>query len=242
MKLSRVLNVGFTLIELLIVVAIIAILAAIAVPNFLEAQTRAKVSRARTDMRSIATGLEAYAVDNNKYPPVLGNAGPLVSQTENYRNKASGYTNVRTAGWRTTPQQLTTPVAYLSSIIPDVFKNGTTARVQAPYNDPDSGKPYTNGDPFDAGFIYQNIKQLVDAYNTPGSTTAIYNASDIAAYGQWRLMSIGPDKTYNALGSDNTADFLGWLYDSTNGTVSAGMLVRTQRDTQNTDSARRAGT
>src|SRR5215211_3402823 len=59
---------AFTLIELLIVVAIIAILAAIAVPNFLEAQTRAKVSRVKNDQRSLATGLEAYYVDNNSYP------------------------------------------------------------------------------------------------------------------------------------------------------------------------------
>ena len=59
---------GFTLIELLIVVAIIAILAAIAVPNFLEAQVRSKVSRVRADMRSIATALEIYCVDNNVYP------------------------------------------------------------------------------------------------------------------------------------------------------------------------------
>ena len=48
---------AFTLIELLIVVAIIAILAAIAVPNFLEAQTRAKVSRNKADMRSCTTAL-----------------------------------------------------------------------------------------------------------------------------------------------------------------------------------------
>ncbi len=50
---------AFTLIELLIVVAIIAILAAIAVPNFLEAQMRAKISRAQADMRTLHTGLAA---------------------------------------------------------------------------------------------------------------------------------------------------------------------------------------
>ncbi|MEI8166588.1 MAG: prepilin-type N-terminal cleavage/methylation domain-containing protein, partial [Chloroflexales bacterium] len=59
---------GFTLIELLIVVAIIAILAAIAVPNFLEAQTRAKVSRVKGDMRSLVTALEAYRLDQDRDP------------------------------------------------------------------------------------------------------------------------------------------------------------------------------
>ncbi|MDK2972666.1 MAG: hypothetical protein PWP23_2421 [Candidatus Sumerlaeota bacterium] len=57
---------AFTLIELLIVVATIAILAAIAVPNFLEAQVRSKVSRTEADMRSIKTGIESCAVDYNK--------------------------------------------------------------------------------------------------------------------------------------------------------------------------------
>jgi prepilin-type N-terminal cleavage/methylation domain-containing protein len=59
---------AFTLIELLIVVAIIAILAAIAIPNFLEAQTRSKVARTKADMRSLKLSLEAYRVDNNTYP------------------------------------------------------------------------------------------------------------------------------------------------------------------------------
>ncbi len=65
---------AFTLIELLIVVAIIAILAAIAIPNFLEAQVRSKVSRAKTDIRSLANALEAYHADWNAYPPAMGNA------------------------------------------------------------------------------------------------------------------------------------------------------------------------
>jgi general secretion pathway protein G len=59
---------GFTLIELLIVVAIIGIIAAIAIPNLLNAIDRGKQKRTMADMRSIGTAIESYAVDNNVYP------------------------------------------------------------------------------------------------------------------------------------------------------------------------------
>ena len=92
---------AFTLIELLIVVAIIAILAAIAVPNFLEAQTRSKVARVKADFRSIGTALEAYRVDANTYPDPRWVGG--------------------TTSFFTGLVWLTTPVAYITSIPRDPF-------------------------------------------------------------------------------------------------------------------------
>ena len=59
---------GFTLIELLIVVAIIGIIAAIAIPNLLNAIDRGKQKRTMADVRAIATAVEAFAVDHNAYP------------------------------------------------------------------------------------------------------------------------------------------------------------------------------
>jgi len=76
----RALSRGFTLIELLIVVAIIGILAAIAIPNFLNAQTRAKVSRTESEFHALATGLEAYRVDNSGYPSQGTSGGTSVDR------------------------------------------------------------------------------------------------------------------------------------------------------------------
>jgi len=59
---------GFTLIELLIVVAIIGIIAAIAIPNLLNAIDRGKQKRTMADMRSIGTAIESYSVDFSHYP------------------------------------------------------------------------------------------------------------------------------------------------------------------------------
>ena len=69
---------GFTLIELLIVVAIIGIIAAIAIPNLLNAIHRGRQKRSMADMRTIATAIGTYATDMNYYPRAMDNLAEFV--------------------------------------------------------------------------------------------------------------------------------------------------------------------
>jgi type II secretion system protein G len=69
LKLNRKPDEGFTLVELLIVVAIIGIIAAIAIPNLLSAIQRGKQKRTMGDIKTTGTALESFNTDANNYPP-----------------------------------------------------------------------------------------------------------------------------------------------------------------------------
>jgi len=90
---------AFTLIELLIVVAIIGILAAIAVPNFINAQIRAKMARVESEEYAIAAAMDSYFADHGSYPPKPAHSA----------NNSLGFI------------YLTTPVPYIPGILSDPF-------------------------------------------------------------------------------------------------------------------------
>ena len=192
---------AFTLIELLIVVAIISILASIAVPNFVEAQTRARVARIYADMRTLVLGLESYMIDCNTYPvryadgmvlPALGNQAAQMGC-------------------------ITSPIAYLSSLPPDIFAKG--------YQFPNNAIDYWDS---------RQVRQfVVTRWGRP-----LYNwAEEVPDLG-WLLVSTGPDGVIGAptrhyLDYPDQGEGHGTLfniYDPTNGTITFGNIFRFQGD------------
>jgi len=190
-------NAAFTLIELLIVVAIIAILAAIAVPNFLEAQVRAKVSRCKADMRSTVTAIESYAVDNNTYP-LYG----VVLPSDAIQMPAMGVS----AKHEFAHPHMTTPIAYITSQFEDPF----ATKLIGP-------------EPVIRWYNYMNMPYH---FSFPGHPLPQSERDKLLDQtGLWRLIACGPD---GDRGYD--AKFTNTIYDPTNGTVSDGDIVRTQKN------------
>ncbi|HOE97471.1 MAG TPA: prepilin-type N-terminal cleavage/methylation domain-containing protein [Candidatus Sumerlaeota bacterium] len=191
---------AFTLIELLIVVAIIAILAAIAVPNFLEAQTRAKVARVRTDFRIITVANESYYVDNNKY------AQTAIFQGETAAKSGNSIQNSLRACTNAGPTELTTPIAYLTKYPWDIFT------IISPWSSSQVVNRETMGR-HDYPYYYLNVESYVAQYGAsdPGQYWVIEHRKGAKYY----LQSWGP------LGQ-------GWTfpYDPTNGTISPGTIGR----------------
>ncbi len=178
---------AFTLIELLIVVAIIGILAAIAVPNFLNARVRAGIARVKGDFKAIDTALQMYKMDHNVYPPDRG--GPNVGDGDD-----ASYSH------------LTTPVAYLSSI--DLCMDFFTSK----------------GGRLESG--QRGIRNFYDYGMVPYITESGVG---------YVVVSFAPDRILNMpwatsamdAMADSDGDRLTFVYESTNGLVSSGDIIRT---------------
>jgi prepilin-type N-terminal cleavage/methylation domain-containing protein len=196
---------GFTILELLIVLMMIAILAAIAVPNFLEAQVRSKIARSRIDQASVAHALQCYYADNQQYLPIRADIIERLNTTPppqgpaqyDYRPDAPSEELLTFYSNLDDPLlALSTPVAYLTNaFVGDAYA--------APPNWQEPG--------FRSGFGYLNFTEL----DGPASLR--------------RFALISPGPTYNVQDFTPLATFATdphhWPeYDPTNGTVSFGKL------------------
>ena len=173
---------GFTLIELLIVVAIIGILAAIAVPNFMNARVRAQISRVVSDERAVVEAYQLYNLDQGKWPPHIDTS-------------------------RAQHHYVTTPIAYLSTSVIDIFAASALAKTdttwvnsQGQYHCEPAAFWHTNSW---AGAVNNNPQY----FKTENRNAAYF------------VMSYGPDQKFDQYKPEAQ------LYNASNGTTSDGDIL-----------------
>ncbi|MFH1744003.1 MAG: prepilin-type N-terminal cleavage/methylation domain-containing protein [bacterium] len=193
---------AFTLIELLIVVAIIGILAAIAVPNFLNAQVRAKVVATESNMKTVITANEIHRLDYGTYSPFAD------SSTVSFKGSIGGFVH------------LTTPTPYLSShqAVIDPF----AARFESGLFDSD--REYDKTLDYNASLGHRALRDD-EIFQTQGGEYY----SNLAA-NSFMLEGVGPDKLDSIFMSScftTGCQFTIFaIYDPSNGLHSNGDIVR----------------
>lgn len=211
---------GFTVIELLIVIAIISVIAAIAVPNLMSANIRAKVSGAKADMGCIAIALEDYKVDYGEYPkdprvsrPSTNYAPDVIAEPNQEFNggndTGSSGNDAIGLGYLVYPEAGLEP-RYLKRIAGDPFNN--------------NGEEDWDGSSGDHNHHYLYYTGRWDS----GSGTSVDCTSSDDPPQYWALVSWGPDKDKDITSYVNAKNAVNNgtnLYNPDNGITSSGDIV-----------------
>jgi prepilin-type N-terminal cleavage/methylation domain-containing protein len=197
---------AFTLIELLIVVAILAVLAAIAVPNLMEAQTSSKTSNVVAGMRAVRTAIESYMVDWGEYPPNRTDHDQVMHMDGMMRMAF-------------VPTTLTSPIAYIEVIPLDVFK---------PKIMHDHVHSYMYLSPLNVSEMarqdYRARVEERDVATTPVPRYALFSAGPDQKYGAMMMLTgMETPPQYMMMYPPSRSPV---QYDPTNGTLSTGDIVR----------------
>ncbi|MFB3895506.1 MAG: type II secretion system protein [bacterium] len=193
---------GFMLIELLLVIGMIAILIAIAIPNFITAQTRTRVARQKARMAASIPAIAAYRVDNTAYPPCrIGTMGQYLYEF---------------------PIEVTTPIAYMRSRPLDYFETYQSQRDSMPVRYTKPGWGYNNG--FLIFNIYADYPKNFDNPDPSAAGTIRISCDTLApiSYGVWGEV---PNTLNWNTAVDKQPFFKTSWYDPTNGIMSRGFLV-----------------
>jgi len=210
---------GFTLIELLIVIAIILILISIALPNFLEAQLRAKITSTKGCLQAYRTAQESYHTDFKMYVPDVDGSELVRGAKVTYAVKYGAGARIDCgASEICTYRMLTTPIPYMKRPCYEIF-----------YMPLDKAVSSKRLNFFEYATIWAQGAGPGGAYDTyeAGSKYGIY----------YVFVSVGPDRTYNYNYSNQAWEYIGSrkyfgsspAYSPTNGTLSVGDIIVSNR-------------
>ena len=216
---------ALTFVEILITLLVIAVLAAIAVPNFLEFRGRSSVSRVKSEHRSLATAIEAYFVDNNEYPAMINGAEGINGI---FRDEEKGAFQICTFRLRNATElsTLSTPIQYISSYFSDPhaetegsyygYRQFRTIWILTSFGPDEDENDTTPGD-------INNTVCEVD-FGAPGTASEIVQSNDNNFEPAFDLSVAQPSEDFiTAVGvlSGNAIS-----YDPSNGTTSEGDIFR----------------